>query len=384
MSAAAPGVITTDKVRPDWATKLSDARAQAARRSAAATALHNAAYMMDGTQSRLAFGRRRRQFMVDANGGERMYGGQDGISIPNMEMLMAALGDPGSSRGRRNVNGESGTRFSSRSSRADEIEEIMMMEAIRQSLAAEEDRRKREDKDSAKKAKKEAKQKSKDQAKEQKAAEKASRKPGPYLSSRNASSMLSNQTSASGDAVSPEEGKGKGRAHASAYAALGPSTPAMLGFNPLSDPTSTLDSGASGQSSKGALIDHSEHNPLKFGRHSPDASSSGSSFNGSGSSSLEDLPRKTGTQQPSLTQTQFSSLAEIIGESGVDGTLMLTGSDANERGPSHGVSRPNAPSSTGLVSTRENHRPVVEGRYDSKHHEDFPSTYGSMPHRDVS
>lgn len=72
ISANAPHVITTDRVRPDWAKKLSDARAHALRRSAAATALHNAAYMLGNNQgetsSRGAFGRRRRTFFSDSPG----------------------------------------------------------------------------------------------------------------------------------------------------------------------------------------------------------------------------------------------------------------------------------------------------------------------------
>lgn len=63
LSANAPQVITTDRIRPDWAKKLSDARAQALRRAAAATALHNAAYVLGnvgGGDARLTFGRRRR------------------------------------------------------------------------------------------------------------------------------------------------------------------------------------------------------------------------------------------------------------------------------------------------------------------------------------
>ncbi|RMZ83778.1 hypothetical protein DV738_g1067, partial [Chaetothyriales sp. CBS 135597] len=48
LSANAPEVVTTDRVRPDWASKLATARAQAARRAAAATALHTAAYLMNG------------------------------------------------------------------------------------------------------------------------------------------------------------------------------------------------------------------------------------------------------------------------------------------------------------------------------------------------
>lgn len=72
ISASAPQVITTDRVRPDWAKKLSDARAHALRRSAAATALHNAAYMLGNNQgeasSRTAFGRRRRTLFGDSPG----------------------------------------------------------------------------------------------------------------------------------------------------------------------------------------------------------------------------------------------------------------------------------------------------------------------------
>ena len=40
LSANAPNVITTDRVRPDWAAKLASARNHQARRAAAATALH--------------------------------------------------------------------------------------------------------------------------------------------------------------------------------------------------------------------------------------------------------------------------------------------------------------------------------------------------------
>lgn len=71
LSANSPQVITTDKVRPDWAKKLADARAHALRRSAAATALHNAAYVLgnqgDGQlRGGLTFGRRRRTLFGDS------------------------------------------------------------------------------------------------------------------------------------------------------------------------------------------------------------------------------------------------------------------------------------------------------------------------------
>jgi len=71
LSASDPQVITTDKIRPDWAKKLADARAHALRRSAAATALHNAAYVLGNqgdTPRGGLLGRRRRTLFVDSPG----------------------------------------------------------------------------------------------------------------------------------------------------------------------------------------------------------------------------------------------------------------------------------------------------------------------------
>ena len=65
-------------------------------------------------------------------------------------------------------------RGSSRRSRVDDLEDLMMMEAIRLSLAAEEDRKRREEKE----AKKDAKKKAKEDKKEAKQAEKAAKKAG--------------------------------------------------------------------------------------------------------------------------------------------------------------------------------------------------------------
>lgn len=85
LSANAPQVVTTDRVRPDWVKKLNDARALALRRSAAATALHNAAYVL-GSQgdgqlrgSLAGFGRRRR-LLADSPGasGSGTPGSADG------------------------------------------------------------------------------------------------------------------------------------------------------------------------------------------------------------------------------------------------------------------------------------------------------------------
>jgi hypothetical protein len=219
LSATAPGVITTDKIRPDWASKLASARAHAARRSAAATALHTAAYLMGGSgqpdlRTFAPFGRRnvlRRQTLEGANGS------------PGHLDALAMLAERHNAR--QQEQGDSGDGLfnpflppprgsSSRRSRIDELEDMMMMEAIRLSLAAEDDRRRKEEKE----AKKEAKKKEK----ETKKAEKAAKKSGLYPINSNASqggtdsgpsSPLPRGESASSSFVDEEpggSGKGKG------------------------------------------------------------------------------------------------------------------------------------------------------------------------------
>ncbi|KAJ5246987.1 Protein sip5 [Penicillium chermesinum] len=190
LSASDPAVVTTDKVRPDWAQKLANARAHAARRSAAATALHTAAYLMNsssGENSRLGLGRRglRRATQSDA--------GRSGSPALN------ALGDIAPPRD------------SSRRTRIDDLEDMMMMEAIRLSLASEEDRQRREEKEARKDAKK--------REKEAKKADKAARKTGLYSSNTSSTALASPPELSSAKAASAtppivEEasalGKGKG------------------------------------------------------------------------------------------------------------------------------------------------------------------------------
>ena len=155
-------VITTDMVRPDWAKKLADAKAHALRRAAAATALHNAAYMMGNIQqqeSRFGLGRRRRtMFGTDS-------AGSSGHGTPGRE------GEASLGRTTEGPNDLFPGRLSSRrgNNRLEDLEELMMMEAIRLSLAAEEERKKKEDKDAAKEAKKEGKKKAKENKKVAKA-----------------------------------------------------------------------------------------------------------------------------------------------------------------------------------------------------------------------
>ena len=190
VSANSPSVITTDRIRPDWATKLSNARAHAARRSAAATALHTAAYLMgnrNGSPDTRGFGGLGRRTMLRrGTGGDSSAGGASASQLNMLAILSERLAVAGSTRGDSTTQGENSstnpdpTRGSSRRSRMEDLEDMMLMEAIRLSLASEDERRKREEKD----AKKDAKKKSK----EEKKAEKAARKAGPYPPSSNQSS----------------------------------------------------------------------------------------------------------------------------------------------------------------------------------------------------
>jgi len=166
ISATASRVITTDRVRPDWAKKLSDARSHALRRGAAATALHNAAYMLGGAQgesaaSRTAFGRRRRTLFGESPG-------ESGSGTPT--------GGEGTS---------STSRGGGRRAQVQDLEDLMMMEAIRLSLAAEEDRARK----ASKGARKEGKKIAKEAKKEAKAADKAARKTSTPSANTSSSSL---------------------------------------------------------------------------------------------------------------------------------------------------------------------------------------------------
>ncbi|KAL7622678.1 SNF1-interacting protein [Parahypoxylon ruwenzoriense] len=154
VSANAPGVITTDRIRPDWSTKLAAARAQQRRRAAAADALHHAAFVMGNQESRTIFGRPSRF-------GRRNAGGNRGTSSPgstsNTQPNEAGVEGPSDldadlrvSSGRSGVGRE---RID-----AAHLENLMMAEAIRLSLADEEERRKKAEKEARKEAKKREKE----------------------------------------------------------------------------------------------------------------------------------------------------------------------------------------------------------------------------------
>ncbi|PGG96542.1 protein SIP5 [Blastomyces parvus] len=181
LSANSPAVITTDKIRPDWAQKLQAARAQAARRSAAATALHAAAYvnaLSNPSESRgMASSSRRMLRRTTGHGSDSPTNLAGSVALLAERRANAA--DRENDSPAESTSNLAPARASSRRSRVDELEEMMMMEAIRLSLASEEERRRKEEKE----AKKEAKRREK----EAKRAEKFARKNALY--SNNPSSV---------------------------------------------------------------------------------------------------------------------------------------------------------------------------------------------------
>jgi hypothetical protein len=163
ISATASTVITTDRIRPDWATKLANARSHMARRSAAATALHTAAYLMGNGNadsrsfpfgSRGRFGRSRSDNSPIPSGSATPSQEQGTRSVAEqIAQLRRDTQEPGGSR---------------RRGRIDDLEEMMMLEAIKLSLEAEEERKKKVEKEAAKDARKRAKEDKKKEKKERK------------------------------------------------------------------------------------------------------------------------------------------------------------------------------------------------------------------------
>ncbi|KAL8962444.1 MAG: hypothetical protein Q9183_005158, partial [Haloplaca sp. 2 TL-2023] len=184
VSATDTTVVTTDRVRPKWIDKLANARERANRDSARASAMHAAAYDRDFGEGR-SFGAFSRRGLL------RRGSGSDVPSSSNAHASMMALLSERHGSGTLNrIDGPGAPlappRGSSRRNRVDDIEEMMMMEAIRQSLAAEEDRQKHEEKTNKKEAKKAEKEAKKKEKAEEKAAKKAE-KSGVYKQMRSSS-----------------------------------------------------------------------------------------------------------------------------------------------------------------------------------------------------
>ena len=194
LSAHAPNVIPTDRIRPDWSTKLQAARAHQARRAAAATALHTAAFLMGGNETRpfrvSRFGRRNTGASGSGSaGGEAGDNGGSGTVTPSQSGSEPAA-RTASGRGLLVAGTGSGNRGRNR---MDDLEDMMFMEAVRLSLAAEEDRKRKAEKEE----RKEAKRREKEERKAAKAA--AKHGPGPYGSGGGG---RSGNSSASGSTLS--------------------------------------------------------------------------------------------------------------------------------------------------------------------------------------
>ena len=283
VSANSPTVITADQVRPDWADKLASARAHTARRSAAATALHTAAYLMGNRGHELdlrGFGALgRRGLLRRTSGGDNPSQG-----TPSSQMSMLALMSERASRihqAEATSSTNAGSRENSRRGRMEDLEDMMMMEAIRLSLASEEERRKREEKD----AKKEAKKKEK----ENKKAEKAAKKSGVYPSSSNTS------TTAFSD---PHQSSGKGKSYWS-VPSLGESAGDLA--TPTSDPQSHLERARAQIQNEGSplpspnLYNPDPYRPSHLRTQSNVSSSASSMEGGSPPGSLLQDPREPGS-----------------------------------------------------------------------------------------
>jgi hypothetical protein len=175
LPSSAPEVVTTDMIRPDWSAKLAAAKSHAARRAAAATALHTAAFLIGNNPNQTSnpgsasggYGRRfmrraregsespspdasgsgtprddmrRNSFLglssLVSSGRERETPQRD----PSVEERLASLGFLAPSGPPSNA----GDRREHRSRMVD-LEEMMLMEAIRLSLAEEDERKRREE-----------------------------------------------------------------------------------------------------------------------------------------------------------------------------------------------------------------------------------------------
>ncbi|KAJ5658102.1 uncharacterized protein N7484_001751 [Penicillium longicatenatum] len=351
LSATDPSVVTTDKVRPDWAQKLANARAHAARRSAAATALHTAAYLMNsGSNDSRGLGLGRRGLRRATHGDA----GRSGSPALNALAFLTERPDRTPPRAPDTDSAEEGSgniappRESSRRTRVDDLEEMMMMEAIRLSLATEEERLRREEKDARKDAKK--------REKEAKKAEKINRKTGLY--SNNASSTalevpgeasLAKVTSTSSSSIGEETSAAdKGKAVDRAAS---------------SNPSMSLHNASQAEKTPVAPEQHAAAEPSRPS-HLRNMSSASSSF----SSVMETTPdeRPTGHVSADGSNTSlepmfnFRSLAAVIGDEDKDhesehvenATQDAEGSSSATPSVHQPTADPAKPEPTPIVSTK--------------------------------
>lgn len=345
VAATSPSVITTDQVRPDWAEKLAAARAHNARRSAAATALHTAAYLVgtrghDDPRGFAAFGRR--GLLRRTSGGENLASGS-----PSSPMnMLTMMSDRNASRGTYSEGADShahGHHAGNRRTRIEDLEDMMMMEAIRQSLAAEEERRKREEKD----AKKDAKKKEKEAKKAEKEERKAAKRMGFYPSSANTSSSGLPDSSVNltkGRDVQQDAGQDRG-------------DDAGDFLNPSSNPQSHLERARAQIQTEGCpspLLGQYNQAPFRPShlRTQSNVSSSASSIEGgSAPGSLLQDPREPGS---SLDVSPAGSRINVPG-TGLPSEPFISGTPSNAAGPE---SMFNFRSLAAMVGDDEGERPA--------------------------
>jgi hypothetical protein len=325
IGADSPHVITTDRIRPDWAKKLSDARAHALRRAAAATALHNAAYVLGNAGDgggRFGLGRRRRTF----------FGGDadpPGVQLGTVTALLAAADrqQAGSGEPSQPQNDLFPGRVSSRRNRVDDLEELMMMEAIRQSMAIEEERKKKEEKEAAKQAKKEEKQRQKEAKKGPKRGRLSDLLPSPV-------SPVAPEFPASESSASGSKGKEVDRSTPNSTQSTPPREIATLPASTLSSSLPQVSSASPNSSPIGASrqplrqISMSNSSASSFSEMNPDTHASFDPGAGCSGLSLEVNRSETSSAEPLLN---FRSLAEVIGDE--------SGAEQAERGAGKAVGK---------------------------------------------
>lgn len=317
LSATDPTVVTTDKIRPDWAQKLTNARAHAARRSAAATALHTAAYLVNsnpsGDSRNFGLGRRRRASAAPEAQSQSQARGSPALQAlafltdrraqqpsplspqPEAQSQQPQSQSPSQELDPPDEGPAPPPRGSSRRTRLDDLEEMMMMEAIRLSLASEDERRKREEKDLRKEAKK--------RDKEAKKVEKTVRKSASNSSEAGSSALNYGRglPSSSSSVIEEEEetpppAKGK----APAPAPVAPVTPVTPAPAPDASAGSSEDDRQAAGTTEPAKPSHL--------RHMSSASSSISSL-------VEDEHGANGDSSASSEPMfNFRSLAAVIGD----------------------------------------------------------------------
>ncbi|KAJ5677416.1 uncharacterized protein N7477_003049 [Penicillium maclennaniae] len=311
LSATDPSVVTTDKVRPDWAQKLANARAHAARRSAAATALHTAAYLMNNGQS----GSDSRHLGLSRRGLRRATQGDSGrTGSPALNALAFLTDRPDRTPPRAAVldtdSAEEGAniappRDSSRRTRMDDLEEMMMMEAIRLSLASEEERRKREEKE----IKKEAKRREKEKEKEAKKADKVARKTGLYSNNPSTTALSVPGESRIGSSIAEDTSVGKGKAVDRVAPSIAVDS-GLLGSSPSASSAETIPENPAAEQTLSA-------EPLRPS-HLRHVSSASSSFSSIMEATADERTGSHLTADGSNTSLEpmfnFRSLAEVIGD----------------------------------------------------------------------